>query len=53
LPSKGFNIFRPDGTKMFEIIKNNKVDWEIIKYLESGNEVDREIKKIKEFEALY
>lgn len=53
LPQKGFIIYRPVGTIMFEVIKINAADWEIIKYSESGEEKERTIKKMNEFKALF
>lgn len=53
LPKRNFDIYRPDGTIMMEVIKIDRQNWKINKYTETGILIESKIRKINDLEALY
>jgi antitoxin component YwqK of YwqJK toxin-antitoxin module len=53
IPTKGISIYRPNNSKMIDVIKISDDNWEIIKYSESVIEIERMKRKTKEIELLF
>ncbi|HSP86589.1 MAG TPA: hypothetical protein VLN45_00525 [Ignavibacteriaceae bacterium] len=53
IPKYGFDIYMPDKTIMIKLKKINDVEWEVIKYLKTGEEIERKRYTIDELNELY
>lgn len=54
IPIEGFIIFRPDETKMISITEINDGDhWQVTKYSETGEEIEKKRYTIDELKELY